>query len=365
MNVIHRNRSSHLPAVAALGCAAALLASCARVAPEPEPVRAVKVTVVAPSRLDMAREYPAEVRARTETRLGFRVAGKLLQRQVEVGQRVRSGQVLALLDPQDFQLAAHAAQAQVRSAATQRDLAAADFQRYSALKDQNFISGAELERRDAALRSAQAQLDHAQAQLSLQGNQAAYSTLRAMAAGVVTAVEAEPGQVLAGGAPVVRLALDGERDAVFALPEDRLAQVRIGAPVELRQWSDARAFQGRVREVSASTDPITRTYQVKVAIGGSSPALGSTMTVRMTAATADVAVIKVPSQALRQQGAGSAVWVVEEPAGTVRLQPVKVAGFDGDQVIVESGLQPGMQVVVAGVHVLAPGQKVTLWKDLP
>jgi multidrug efflux pump subunit AcrA (membrane-fusion protein) len=149
-------------------------------------------------------ELSGEVRARVEARLGFRLSGKLAKRMVEVGQSVKVGQVLAQLDPSDLQLAVDSARAQAEAARTQRDLAAADFKRFQALKEQNFISGAELERRDAALKAAQAQLDQAQAQLAVQSNQAAYTSLRADASGVVTAVEAEVGQVLAAGATVLR-----------------------------------------------------------------------------------------------------------------------------------------------------------------
>ena len=156
---------------------ATVLAACSRPAPPEEPVRSVKLLTVGVGAMQSSLEYAGEVRARVESRLGFRVAGKIVQRQAELGQRVKAGQVLAQLDPKDYQLAADAARAQVASATTQRDLAAADLKRYQALKDQNFISGAELERREATLKAAQATLDQARAQLSSQGNQAAYTTL--------------------------------------------------------------------------------------------------------------------------------------------------------------------------------------------
>lgn len=351
---------------AVLGCMALALIGCDRPAPAPEPIRSVKLMTVAPAPWESAREFPGEVRARVETRLGFRVGGKLLERSAEPGQRVRAGQVLARLDPQDLRLASEAARAQFNAARTQRDLAEAEFRRYSALREQNFISGAELERREANLRAAQAQLEQARAQLSVQGNQASYAALAAPAAGVVTAVDAEAGQVLAAGAPVLRLALDGERDAVFSVPEDQLRLVRSGAPVAVRQWSDGRTLSGRVREVSASADPVTRTYSVKVAIAGEAPPLGSTVYLKPQGfEPTGTPVIKVPTSVLRQEGQGSAVWVLEEPAMTVRLQPVELAGIDGNEAVIRTGLQPGMRVVTAGVHVLAPGQKVQVWEERP
>ena len=175
--------------------AAMLVSACSRPAPPEEPVRSVKVITVGLGAFESGQEYAGEVRARVESRLGFRVAGKITKRTVEVGQRVMAGQLLAQLDPRDYQLAADAGRAQVVSATTQRDLAAADLTRYRALKDQNFISGAELERREATLKAAQATLEQAQAQLAGQGNQTGYTQLLADVSGVVTAVEAEAGQV--------------------------------------------------------------------------------------------------------------------------------------------------------------------------
>ena len=347
-------------------CAAALwLAGCSRPEPPPEPVRAVKLLTVGAAPLHAQLEYAGEVRARTETRLGFRVAGKVLKRQAELGQRVRAGQVLAQLDPQDYRLAAQAAQAQVAAAQTQRDLAAADFKRYAALKAQNFISGAELERREASVKSAQAQLDQARAQASAEGNQAGYTQLLAPASGVVTAVEAEPGQVVAAGTPVVRIAEDGPRDAVFAVPEDKVAQMAAGQDVSVRAWSGGEALAGKVREVAASADPVTRTYEVKVALQGEGvPALGSTVYVLPQAFNrAGTQAITLPTTALRQQGQGTAVWVYDPASSTVRSQDIEVATADGNAAVVSAGLTPGMQVVATGVHLLSPGQKVTVYQQ--
>jgi len=325
----------------------------------------VKVITVGLAPLNAGTEFAGEVRARVESRLGFRVGGKIVRRQVEPGQRVKAGQVLAQLDPQDYALAAQAAQAQVAAAQSSHDLAAADFRRYQDLRARNFISAAELERREAGLKGASAQLAQARAQASGQGNQASYTTLVADAAGIVTSVDAEPGQVVAPGTPVLRLAQDGPRDVVFAVPEDQVAQIRIGAAVELRAWNGATRIKGAVREVAASADPVTRTFGVKVALDAQdSLALGSTVTVLLSARESSAAqVIKLPTSALRQAGKATAVWVLDKPSMTVRLQPVQIATVDGNEVVLAGGLQPGMQVVVAGVHVLAPGQKVTIFKQ--
>ena len=354
-----------IPTAVMLIAAALVLTACSKPAPTEEPIRAVKVITVGVEGMLSGAEFAGEVRARVDSRLGFRVGGKIVRRQAELGQRVKAGQVLAQLDPQDYQLAAQAAKAQVAVAATNRDLAAADFKRYKELRDQNFISGAELERRDATLKAAQAQVDQAQAQLSGQGNQAAYTTLVADVSGVVTAVEAEPGQVVAAGTPVVRIAQDGPRDVVFAVPEDRVALIKPGSIVDVRAWSATVALKGVVREVAASADPVTRTFGVKVSLDAKDAwPLGTTVSVVPHAFDrSGVPVIKLPTSALRQDGKSSAVWVLDTASMTVKLQPIQIATADGNDVVVAAGLQPGMQVVAAGVHVLSPGQKVTIYKE--
>lgn len=345
--------------------AALAVAGCSRPQPAEEPLRAVKVMAVGTSGYDTEPEFSAEVRARTESRLGFRVAGKITRRQAELGQRVKAGQVLAQLDPQDYRLAAEAARAQHAAALTNRDLAQADLKRYRGLREQNFISAAELERRESTYKAAQAQLEQAQAQMASQGNQAQYTTLVADVPGIITAIEAEPGQVVTAGAPVVRIAQDGARDVVFSVPEDRAALVTPGSAVAVRGWSGGQELQGKVREVAASADAVTRTYTVKVAIdAATAPALGATVYARPQALSrSGTPVLKLPTSALRQEGKGSAVWVLDKPSMTVRSQPVQVTTADGNEAVIGSGLAPGTLVVVAGVHVLSPGQKVSIYRE--
>lgn len=357
-----------LPLLALAAATGALLAGCSRPAPAEEPIRAVKVLTVGAGALQSAQEFSGEIKPRIESRLGFRVGGKLIKRQVELGQRVKAGQVLAQLDAQDYQLAADAAQAQLGAAVTNRDLAAADFRRFKELREQNFISGAELERREATLKAAQAQVDQAQAQLKAQRNQGAYATLVADAAGVVTAIEAEVGQVVSAGLPVVRVAQDGPRDAVFSVPEDKVAMVRPGAPVEVRVWPGQSVLPGKVREVSASADPVTRTYLVKVGLevkAADAPPLGATVTAlpKAQAQAESTPVLKLPTSALRQDGQATAVWVLDRASMTVKSQTVQIASADGNEAVVAGGLQPGTVVVAAGVHVLSPGQKVSIYQE--
>lgn len=348
-----------------LVAATLLLSACSKPAPAEEPIRAVRVVTVGAGNIESIAEFAGEVRPRVESRLGFRVAGKLVRRQAELGQRVSAGQVLAQIDPQDYKLAADASKAQVAAAQTNRDLAASDFKRYKDLRDQNFISGAELERRDTALKAAQAQLEQAQAQMANQGNQQSYTTLVADVAGVVTSVDAEPGQVVTAGAPVVRIAQDGARDAVFSVPEDKIAMIKVGSEVDVKGWAASTVLKGIVREVAASTDPVTRTFGVKVSLdAATAPALGSTVTViPKSMDRSGVAVIKLPTSAFIQNGSKSSVWVLDKQTMTVRLQSVQIATADGNDVVVVAGLTPGMVVVSAGVHVLSPNQKVTIYKE--
>ncbi len=350
----------------------ALLSACSKSAPPQEPVRAVKVLTMGAATLQAGAEYAAEVRPRIESRMSFRVAGKLLKRHVEVGQHVKAGQLLAEMDPQDFALAVQSAQAQVAVASTNLKLADADYARYKALRVQNFISEAELERRDTALLSARAQLDQAQAQLAAQQNQLGYTRLRADVAGVVTAVDAEPGQVvgqvIGAAVPVVRIAPDGPRDAVFSVPEDQVALMKPGMGVTVK--AAGKLLKGVLREVGSSADPATRTFLVKVTLPtADAPALGSTLTV-LLADTAPQAqgeqkqiVMKLPTSALRQEGNATTVWVLEPASMTLQAQTIQLGTVDGNEVVVTSGLQPGAQVVATGVHVLSAGQKVTLYQD--
>jgi RND family efflux transporter MFP subunit len=330
-------------------------------------VRAVRTTTVAPESAGGSQEFAAEVRARTESRLGFRVGGKMVSRSVDLGQRVKAGDVLAQLDPADLRLGEAAAAAAVRAAQVNVDLAEADYRRYKELRDQGFISGAELDRRDSTLKAARAQLAQASAQASVQGNQAGYSLLTAPAGGVITAVEAEPGTVLATGATVVRLAHDGPRDVVFSVPEDAVAGMRplqgkAGA-LRVRIWGSNETVPATVREIAAAADPATRTFLVKADLGRADVQLGQTAAVLLELPRRDV-VAKLPLTALTQDRGRTSVWLVDPASMTVRLQAVAVAGAEGNTVLVASGLSPGQLVVTAGVHVLTPGQKVKLF-DTP
>ncbi len=340
---------------------ALILVACGKGQPPQEPVRAVKVMTVGESGSANDAEFSGEVRARIESNLAFRVAGKLLSRPAEIGQRVKAGALLAHIDPQDYRVTAEAAAAQLVAAQTNRDVAGADFKRYQDLHAQGFISAAELQRREAAYISAQAQWKQAHAQSAVQGNQSGYTRLLADGAGIVTSVDANAGQVVAAGQPVVRLALDGPRDVVFSVPEDKLAQVKPGNKVKVRQWVDGQVLEAVVRDVSASADAVTRSFIAKAALPKEAdPVLGSTVTVSM-ALGGLAKTIKLPTSALRLEAGSTSVWVLDPNTLTVKAQPVEVQTADGNDAVVTAGLQNGDQVVLSGVHVLTSGQKVSIF----
>jgi len=348
--------------------AAVTLAACTRTESPPEPVRAVRTMTVSAEAVGGAHEYAAEIRARTESRLSFRVGGKITARPAEVGQRVRAGQLLAQLDPADLRLQQDAANAGLQSVQSSHELARAEFRRYQELRDQGFISSLELERRETTLKAQRAQLEQARSQASMQGNMASYAALTATAAGVVTAAEVEVGAVVTSGSPVVRLAHDGPRDAVFAVPEDGAAGMRAllgktGA-IRVRPWGAATPLPATVREVAAAADPATRTFLVKADIGAAPLQLGQTATAVIDLPPR-VAAARLPLSAVLQQQGQTVVWLLDRATMTVKVQPVVVAGADGNAVVVASGLSAGQTVVTAGVHTLTPGQKVKLFESPP
>jgi RND family efflux transporter MFP subunit len=346
------------PAVPAVLFAAAVLAACSKPAPKAEDVRPVRAVVLAAGDVAGGAEFAGEVRPRIESRLGFRVGGKIVQRHVDVGAVVKRGQVMMQLDPQDLRLGQNAALAQLRAAETARDLARADLKRYQELRAQNFVSAAVLDARQAAYRQAQSSVEAAQATYRNQSNQAAYASLASDTDGVVTGLDAEVGQVVAAGTPVVRVARTDEKDVVIGVPEDRVDELRKAEAVSVRLWADpGREIAGKVREVSPVADPATRTYTVKIAVPAQ-PGIRLGMTAAVRFASRGGSALRVPLTALVQSKGASAVWVVEQ--GAVRLAPVQVGQPAGNDVVVASGLRPGQTVVTAGVHLLKNGQKVRI-----
>lgn len=339
------------------------LTACQREQVAHDVVRPVRTVTLGTVDATEGVEFPGEVRARVESRLGFRVGGKLVERRVSLGDRVVAGQTLARLDPQDLQLAQVSAKAQYDAALVDQSLAEANFKRYDDLYRQNFISKAELDARRASLDAAQARAAQAHANWDVQRNQAGYTTLVADAPGVVTSIDAEVGQVLAAGTPVVRVARDHEKEVVITLPEDRLALVKHVPQGEVRFWAlPGKVYAARVREVSAAADAATRTFTVKLALPAAADILlGMSATVRFTSAAATPAgVFRLPVSALVNRGDQTFVWIVDPATKTVKPTMINLVGSTDVDVLVNQGLSAGQQVVTAGANLLAEGQKVRL-----
>ncbi|WP_327196037.1 efflux RND transporter periplasmic adaptor subunit [Noviherbaspirillum sp. Root189] len=346
--------------VALVACTAlALLAGCSKPVEKTEDIRPVRTVQVAADNVDVVAEFSGDVRARYESRLGFRVGGKIVSRKVDVGTMVKRGQLLMQLDPQDLKLAQAQANAGLQAAESNRDLAKAELKRYQDLREKNFVSQAVLDSKQTAFKAAQASYDQALAAYRNQSNQAGYSALIADVDGVVTSIDAETGQVVSAGTPVVRVAQLGNKEIVIGIPEDRVDALRKVSDVRVRTWAKPDAIiPGKIREVSPVADTATRTYTAKVSIPESADVkLGMTAYVSFAEKSANPA-IKLPMTALHRDKSNTAVWVVEN--GTVKLVPVQIAGSVGNDILVAGGVAPGQTVVTAGVNLLQPGQKVKI-----
>jgi multidrug efflux system membrane fusion protein len=353
--------------IAKIGAAAAVLATavtlsgCNSQAAAPEAPR--YALVAHPQSADAARAevYSGDVHARYESQLGFRVAGKIRARLVDVGNHVEAGQVLAELDPLDLKLQVASAQATLTSAQAARDLAQSERDRFRALLDKHFISQTQFDTQENTLKAAQAQVTQAQAALSVARNQAEYTTLRADHAGVITAISAEAGQVVTAGQAIAMLAKDGAIEVEIAVPENRVANYSVGAPAVLEAWADAgKHLNGHLREIAPEADRMTRTYRVRVSLDDEAAALKLGQTARVYFATADQAKQQIiPLSALYERTGQAAVWVVDARTHQVHLTPVDVAAYHEQGVVVSGGVQPTQWIVTAGVHKLREGDPIT------
>jgi len=347
-----------LPAVLLL--TAALLGCSPRAEPaRVETPRPVRTVVVQPQGVSVAVRLPGEVRPRVESRLGFRVGGKLAQRGVSVGDRVRAGQVLARLDPTDLAPALRAQQAQLAAARTDRDLASVELERLRMLQGQNYISQAAFDRQQAALDAADSRVRAAQAQLQQARNSVDFQVLTADAAGVVTAVEAEPGQVVAAGQTVVRVARAGDPEVAVNIPESLLAMAR-----ETAEWQVVvpalgdRTLVGRIRELSPIADPASRTYPARIALAGEVTGLALGMSTVVQAMRPAEPAFVVPLSALHSKDGQPKVWRVDPDTTRVEAVAVRTDGLLDDAVRITDGLRPGDRIVTAGANLLLPGQAV-------
>lgn len=353
----HRMRASLM-----LLAGAALLAGCGEKQAPPAEIRPVKTQLVRLQAMASESSYSGEVRARYETRLAFRVGGKITGRYVEVGQEVKSGQALARLDPQDLQLSVMAKRAQRDAAKADFEKAKADLDRYAHLLERKFISPAEFDQRRLAYEAARSRFEQAEAQLSFDANQAAYSSLVADHAGVVTSVDAEVGQVVAPGQSVVRVARLDEKEVLVNVPESRVEELRAVEQPKVVLWANpGKVYRGRLREIAPDADRLTRTYAAKISIidADNLVRLGMTANV-LLGEVGKSSAARLPLSALIQRGKQPQVWVVDPKSGKVRTLAVKVGDYIDNDVMILSGLQNGMRVVTAGATLLFEGQQVKL-----
>ncbi|HMY39769.1 MAG TPA: efflux RND transporter periplasmic adaptor subunit, partial [Marinagarivorans sp.] len=337
-----------------------------------EIARPVRTLVVAANQQQLAAEYAGTIVARVESALAFQVGGKIQARHVEVGSQVKTGQLLMSLDNQDLKLGLTQAQANARTAQTQFEVAALEYKRFSDLLKTGAISQSAVDAKNVAFAAAKAYLEQAQAIEREQANQTRYAQLIANVDGVVTALHGEIGQVVAPGVPVVQLAkLSGDNthagpsdlELAIAIPENNLGLINKADAIDIQLWASTKeVFHGRIREIAPAADPISRAFAAKISFIDMSDAQRALLKLGMSAAakfhlTTPQAFIKLPLSALFNNQGKTQVWQVVQ--GRAELTEIKVAGISGNDVLVE-GLHPGQTIITAGVHVLTPGQAVSL-----
>jgi RND family efflux transporter MFP subunit len=350
------------PRLLLAGLALALLSACQPEADTAPPqVRPVRTVTVVKREVGETVSYTGRIQAENETRLSFRISGRMVERSVNVGDHVEPGQVVAKLEPQDELNALRTAQASVAAAQGQLNQAQSNFDRQQTLLARDIASRAQFEQAESALKTARAQLDTAEAQLKAAKDRVSYTELRVDSAGTVIATGAEAGEVVQAGQMVIRVARKDGRDAVFDVPAQLLRSAPSDPLISVSLSDDpAVTAIGRVREVSPQADPVTRTFEVKVGLTDPPAAmrLGATVVGRMKLDTAPV--IEIPATALTEFDRRPAVWVVDPSSLTVSLRNVEVARNDPATIAISQGLDSGEIVVTAGTQALHPGQKTRL-----
>ncbi|WP_084073673.1 efflux RND transporter periplasmic adaptor subunit [Noviluteimonas dokdonensis] len=309
--------------------------------------------------------FAGVVRAREESPLSFRVGGQIVRRLVDAGDRVRSGDVLAELDPKDLRAQADAAQAQVVAAEGELARAASDKQRYARLANDQLVSRSTLDAQNAAYAAAAGNARAARAQLDVARNQSAYTQLRAPRDGVIATREAEAGQTVGAGQAIYSLAGDAGREVAIALPESRIREFTVGQPVLVELWSQpGERLPGRIREISAAADPQARTYATRIALDSEAAKdveLGQSARVYIATSkpNAPATALRLPLSALQRGDKGeTSVWVVDANTNALKRVPVRIGAFGAESVPVLSGVRAGDRVVAAGGHLLREGQVV-------
>lgn len=332
----------------------------------PEPIRPVRVTTVEELPGGETVTLTGNIQAQDDVALAFRVGGQLIERSVNVGDQVRAGQVVARLDGINERHAVDAARANLAAAMARLVEARNTVQRYEPMLARGFVARAQFDRAIEARSAAQAQVDAAQAQVNTAENQLSFTTLVADGPGTVTARGAEPGEVVAAGRMIVRLARQSGRDAVFDVPARVIEAASADDPVSVALSTDPKVTTtGRVREVSPQADPVTRTFKVRVGLATPPEAMRLGSTVTGTTQLGGPTGIELPISALTATQGAPAVWTLDPQENRVALRNVDVVRFELDRVLISQGLEPGELVVTAGVQTLRPGQQVRLLGDGP
>jgi RND family efflux transporter MFP subunit len=350
-----------LAAVALVTLTASLAGCTSESAPHvaaPQPVRAASVT---PSAATDTRSYTGIIEPRYEGDLGFRVPGKIVERLVDIGDRVTPGMTLARLDATDYRLSLESAEAELTAAQGSLRQAEADEARYAHLNKEKWVSDAGYEQKKAAADEARGRTERAIRALALAENQLAYTDLVATEAGVITALPVEVGQVVSAGQLIVRVARLDELEAVVSIPESRIDGDR-NAAATVTLWADAdRVYEARLREVSPQADPATRTYQARYSLinPDAAIALGKTATVHLVSESAGERA-KLPLAAVFRDRGQPSVWLIDEADGRLVKKGVEVSSWTETSAIISGGLTEGQKIVAAGVHKLDAGIPVRI-----
>jgi RND family efflux transporter MFP subunit len=350
---------------ASLALVAIALAGCNdQVAQKPAPTRPVLVATAHYEAETPERSFVGTIRPRIEADMGFRVAGKVAKRLVEVGQTVEVGEPLATLDEVDLKLQAEQAVAELNAATGVVAQAVAAETRAKDLKAKGWTTDAQLDSAKAAADEARARLNRAERSVELTKNSLSYATLEADARGVVTATLVEPGQVVAAGQTAIRVARFAEKEAVVAIPETLVGRAKAGAAT-VTLWSEPdKKYEARLREISPSADPATRTYLAKFSLPGAGDKVELGMTATLTLSDpATQRVARLPLSALFRQGGEASFYVVDDK-GDIALQPVQVKSYESNDVVITGGVDEGAKVVALGVQKLDPTMKVKVVSSL-
>jgi len=303
------------------------------------------------------RSYTGVVMARVQSDLGFRVPGKVTERFVDVGQTVRAGQPLMRIDVTDYAHAITTQTQNVEVAKARAEQAAADEARYRGLVSTGAVSASTYDQVKAAANAAKAQLAAVEAQAQVAKDEGDYSLLVADADGIVVETLAEPGQVVAAGQTVAKLAHAGPREAAVFLPET--VRPTLGSVARASLYGDSGSFPSRLRQLSDAADPATRTFEARYILEGTAAdaPLGSTVAVELSEAN-ERGALEVPIGALTDRGKGPGVWILNDRSSTVFFHRVKVVRLEAEDAIVADGVQPGDKIIALGAHLLNEGQQV-------